>query len=46
MESLPLPHRRFDQTCAPGYLGRKRGEVDLLGKVASLINVCFSQISL
>ena len=27
MESLPLPHRRFDQTCAPGYLGRKRGEV-------------------
>lgn len=27
LESLPLPHRRFDQTCAPGYLGRKRGEV-------------------
>jgi hypothetical protein len=27
MESLPAPHRRFDQICAPGYLGRKRGEV-------------------
>jgi hypothetical protein len=27
MESLPAPHRRFDQVCAPGYLGRKRGEV-------------------
>jgi hypothetical protein len=27
MESLPVPHRRFDQICAPGYLGRKRGEV-------------------
>ena len=27
MESLPLPHRRFEQVCAPGYLGRKRGEV-------------------
>jgi hypothetical protein len=26
-ESLPLPHRRFDQVCAPGYQGRKRGEV-------------------
>jgi hypothetical protein len=26
-ESLPAPHRRFDQVCAPGYLGRKRGEV-------------------
>jgi hypothetical protein len=24
---LPDPHRRFDQVCAPGYLGRKRGEV-------------------
>lgn len=24
---LPAPHRRFDQVCAPGYLGRKRGEV-------------------
>jgi hypothetical protein len=27
LESLPIPHRRFDQVCAPGYLGRKRGEV-------------------
>jgi hypothetical protein len=25
--ALPPPHRRFDQVCAPGYLGRKRGEV-------------------
>jgi hypothetical protein len=24
---LPEPHRRFDQVCAKGYLGRKRGEV-------------------
>jgi len=24
---LPAPHRRFDQVCAPGYLGRKRREV-------------------
>jgi len=24
---LPAPHRRFDEVCAPGYLGRKRGEV-------------------
>jgi hypothetical protein len=24
---LPAPHRRFEQVCAPGYLGRKRGEV-------------------
>lgn len=24
---LPDPHRRFDQVCKPGYLGRKRGEV-------------------
>jgi hypothetical protein len=24
---LPPAHRRFDQVCAPGYLGRKRGEV-------------------
>ena len=24
---FPAPHRRFDQVCAPGYLGRKRGEV-------------------
>src|SRR5258708_2706398 len=27
MESLPPAHRRFDAVCAPGYLGRKRGEV-------------------
>ena len=27
LESLPVPHRRFDQVCTPGYLGRKRGEV-------------------
>jgi hypothetical protein len=26
-ETLPLPHRRFDAVCAPGYSGRKRGEV-------------------
>ncbi|GAC1347412.1 MAG: hypothetical protein NVSMB27_12760 [Ktedonobacteraceae bacterium] len=24
---LPLPHRRMTRVCAPGYLGRKRGEV-------------------
>jgi hypothetical protein len=24
---LPAPHRRFDLVSAPGYLGRKRGEV-------------------
>jgi FPC/CPF motif-containing protein YcgG len=27
LESLPNPHRRFDQVAAPSYLGRKRGEV-------------------
>jgi len=26
-EDLPSPQRRFDQVCAPGYQGRKRGEV-------------------
>ncbi len=26
-ETLPAPHRRFDRVCAPGYTGRKRGEV-------------------
>lgn len=26
-EDLPTPHRRLDQVCAPGYQGRKRGEV-------------------
>ena len=26
-ETLPAPHRRFDDVCAPGYTGRKRGEV-------------------
>jgi hypothetical protein len=25
--ALPAPHRRFDKVCAPGYTGRKRGEV-------------------
>ncbi len=24
---LPAPHRRLSQVCAPGYIGRKRGEV-------------------
>jgi hypothetical protein len=27
LPELPAPHRRFDQVCAPAYLGRKRGEV-------------------
>ena len=26
-ETLPAPHRRFEDVCAPGYTGRKRGEV-------------------
>lgn len=26
-KALPPPHRRLDQVCAPGYQGRKRGEV-------------------
>ncbi len=26
-DTLPAPHRRFDQVCAPGYQGRKRGEM-------------------
>lgn len=26
-DALPPPHRRFDQICARGYQGRKRGEV-------------------
>lgn len=26
-EALPAPHRRFQTVCAPGYQGRKRGEV-------------------
>lgn len=25
--SLPLPQRRLDEVCAPGYTGRKRGEM-------------------
>lgn len=25
--TLPVPHRRFEAVCAPGYTGRKRGEV-------------------
>jgi hypothetical protein len=27
LEALPAPQRRFDHVCAPGYQGRKRGEV-------------------
>ncbi len=27
LESLPGPHRRFEQVAVPGYQGRKRGEV-------------------
>lgn len=27
LSELPAPRRRFDQVCAPAYLGRKRGEV-------------------
>ena len=26
-DALPPPHRRFEAVCAPGYQGRKRGEV-------------------
>jgi hypothetical protein len=26
-EKLPAPQRRLNQVCAPGYTGRKRGEV-------------------
>lgn len=26
-ETLPAPHRRFEDVCAPGYTGGKRGEV-------------------
>jgi hypothetical protein len=26
-DTLPAPHRRFEQVCAPGYQGKKRGEV-------------------
>jgi hypothetical protein len=26
-DALPAPHRRFEAVCAPGYTGRKRGEV-------------------
>jgi hypothetical protein len=26
-DALPTPRRRFDRVCAPGYAGRKRGEV-------------------
>ena len=26
-DALPAPHRRFDQVWAPGYQGRKRGEI-------------------
>ena len=31
-ELLPAPHRRFEAVCAPGYQGRKRGEVVRLVK--------------
>lgn len=27
IDALPAPHLRLDQVCAPGYTGRKRGEV-------------------
>jgi hypothetical protein len=27
LAELPAAHRRFERVCAPGYLGRKRGEV-------------------
>jgi hypothetical protein len=27
MSDLPVAHRRMEKVCAPGYLGRKRGEV-------------------
>jgi hypothetical protein len=27
LAELPAPRRRFDQVCAPAYLGRKRGEI-------------------
>jgi hypothetical protein len=27
LPALPAAHRRFEQVCAPAYLGRKRGEV-------------------
>lgn len=26
-EEFPIAHRRLDEVCAPGYVGRKRGEV-------------------
>ena len=34
-EELPTPQRRLDQVCAPGYTGRKRGEVVRTRTVAS-----------
>lgn len=33
---LPPAHRRFDQVCAPGHLGQKRGEV-VRGKAYHLL---------
>jgi hypothetical protein len=39
-ESLPAPHRRFDQVCAPGYQGRKRGEVVRTRTVISQSHTC------
>jgi hypothetical protein len=43
-EALPAPHRRFDQVCAPGYQGRKRGEVVRTRTVirAARIRISFS----
>lgn len=35
-DDLPAPHRRLDEVCAPGYTGRKRGEV-----VRTLISIPF-----
>src|SRR2546421_3151605 len=42
----PPAQRRLRKVCAPGYLGRKRGEIAKLDKVGTLRNGCFSQISL
>src|SRR6266699_5005214 len=45
-EALPPVFRRLDEICAPGYTGRKRGEIAKLDKAGTLRNGCFSQISL
>lgn len=45
---LPTAHRRFDRACAPGYLGRKRGEVARTRTTVLAVNyadngcVCFA----